>query len=59
MKRFIVLLLAMSAFAIMKAEEVGVAKQECKCAEGEENCPCLSQNQEADTAVPPVIYLIP
>jgi hypothetical protein len=43
MKRFTILLLALIAFAVLKAEEEGVAKQACKCAEGEANCPCLAQ----------------
>lgn len=45
MKRFTILLLALIAFAVLKAEEEGVAKQACKCAEGEANCPCLAQIQ--------------
>ena len=48
MKRFIILLLALIAFAVLKAEEEGVAKQECKCAEGEENCPCQTQLAQSE-----------
>jgi hypothetical protein len=43
MKRFTILLLALIAFAVLKAEEKGAAEQACKCAEGDANCPCLAQ----------------
>jgi len=46
MKRFIMLLLALLAVAMLRAEEKTEAAKECKCAEGEENCPCLAQEDQ-------------
>ena len=46
MKRFIALTLILLVIGAIWAEEVSEAKEECKCAEGEENCPCLAQSQK-------------
>ena len=53
MKRFIMLLLALLAVATLRAEEKTEAAQECKCAEGEENCPCLAQEDQVPSAEKP------
>jgi hypothetical protein len=46
MRRFIALTLILVVLVAIRAEEAVEAKKECKCAEGEENCPCLAQKQE-------------
>ena len=43
MKRFIALVVMLSLMAGLRAE----VKEACKCAEGQENCPCLAQSEEA------------
>ena len=47
MKRFLMLFLALLAVATLRAEEKTEAVEECKCAEGEEDCPCLAQQDSS------------
>ena len=46
MKRFIVLVVVLFCLVALRAEGKTEAKEECKCKEGEENCPCLAQSSE-------------
>jgi len=47
MKRFIAFVLVLLALVATRGETVKEGKQECKCAEGEEHCPCMAQAEEA------------
>ena len=47
MKRFIALILVLSFLVGLEAEATQSQTQECTCKEGEENCPCLAQSEEA------------
>ena len=55
MRRFIALSLILVVLVTIRAEEAVEAKMECKCAEGEENCPCLAQKQELESKQAKVI----
>lgn len=45
MKRFIILFLILFSLAVLRAEEKSATSGECKCEQGQENCPCLAQQQ--------------
>lgn len=45
MKRFIVILLLLLVLLELRAIRDQKEERECKCAEGEVNCPCLAQKE--------------
>ena len=49
MKRFLLLFLTLAVLVCLKAEEKALATKECKCEEGQKDCPCLGQAAEDKT----------